>query len=173
MTSLVGSAPGKPHEPANTNIGGTTKNGKKALHLLNKYAPAMFNAVESRSRKAAFVAAWRHAQNPKVLARMDKSLANNGNWQILKEQNGGKSDAMMAAKFFTTEVFAEFGKGGRAKYLRGWWGVPFQFSNYPVAQMFTFFRHGLHGGAAGKLAASFMAMCLLAHGAYQAQNQPS
>ena len=135
--------------------------GQRNYHVRELLATT-FNIFETSSRYAAFLTAYRLAQDPAVRAKAAEVMQSSQLWQ---QKFGNNPTAYDIATFTVEETFGVYGKVDRPDYMRGFGSALFQFMSYPQKMIELMARMYASQGRAGKKAFAFsMIMLAMAGG---------
>jgi hypothetical protein len=132
----------------------TTKGGKigAAFKQYFSMGASVISMTEEMGKIAAFMTAYKYAQNPKALANWKKAFANNERAKAIMEAG---SDPLAVAAFMTETTTFIGGQIEKAPILRGAGGVALQFSQYPLQVAFLMYQNFAKMGPRGKQAGLF------------------
>jgi hypothetical protein len=132
----------------------TTKGGKigAAFKQYFSMGASVISMTEEMGKIAAFMTAYKYAQNPKALANWKKAFANNERAKAIIEAG---SDPLAVAAFMTETTTFIGGQIEKAPILRGAGGVAFQFAQYPLQVAHLMYQNFTKMGPRGKQAGLF------------------
>lgn len=105
----------------------------KDFDKMMNYFSLLMSGSEQLSRGISFLASFKaYSEDPKVLRRADRVLANDKLWQDMRATS---TEPLVydLALFTVQETHADFGKRARAKYNRGLGRIVIPFSHYPMS----------------------------------------
>jgi hypothetical protein len=132
----------------------TTKGGKigAAFKQYFSMGASLISMTEEMGKIAAFMTAYKYAQNPKALANWKKAFADNERAKAIMEAG---SDPLAVAAFMTETTTFIGGQIEKAPILRGAGGVAFQFAQYPLQVAHLMYQNFAKMGPRGKQAGLF------------------
>jgi hypothetical protein len=132
----------------------TTKGGKigAAFKQYFSMGASVISMTEEMGKIAAFMTAYKYAQNPKALANWKKAFADNERAKAIMEAG---SDPLAVAAFMTETTTFIGGQIEKAPILRGAGGVAFQFAQYPLQVAHLMYQNFAKMGPRGKQAGLF------------------
>ena len=132
----------------------TTKGGKigAAFKQYFSMGASVISMTEEMGKIAAFMTAYKYAQNPKALANWKKAFADNERAKAIMEAG---SDPLAVAAFMTETTTFIGGQNEKAPILRGAGGVAFQFAQYPLQVAHLMYQNFAKMGPRGKQAGLF------------------
>jgi hypothetical protein len=131
-----------------------TKGGKigAAFKQYFSMGASLISMTEEMGKIAAFMTAYKYAQNPKALANWKKAFADNERAKAIMEAG---SDPLAVAAFMTETTTFIGGQIEKAPILRGAGGVAFQFAQYPLQVAHLMYQNFAKMGPRGKQAGLF------------------
>jgi len=131
-----------------------TKGGKigEAMKRYFDIGASVVSMTEEMNKVAAFMTAYKYAQDPKALANWKKAFANNERAKAIMEAG---SDPRSVAAFMTETTTFIGGQIEKPPILRGVGGVALQFSQYPLQLAFLMYQNFTKMGPRGKQAGLF------------------
>ena len=131
-----------------------TKGGKigEAMKRYFDIGASVVSMTEEMNKVAAFMTAYKYAQDPKALANWKKAFANNERAKAIMEAG---SDPRSVAAFMTETTTFIGGQIEKPPILRGVGGVALQFSQYPLQLAFLMYQNFAKMGPRGKQAGLF------------------
>jgi hypothetical protein len=131
-----------------------TKGGKigAAFKQYFSMGASVISMTEEMGKIAAFMTAYKYAQNPKALANWKKAFADNERAKAIMEAG---SDPLAVAAFMTETTTFIGGQIEKAPILRGAGGVAFQFAQYPLQVAHLMYQNFAKMGPRGKQAGLF------------------
>ena len=131
-----------------------TKGGKigEAMKRYFDIGASVVSMTEEMNKVAAFMTAYKYAQDPKALANWKKAFANNERAKAIIEAG---SDPRAVAAFMTETTTFIGGQIEKPPILRGVGGVALQFSQYPLQLAFLMYQNFAKMGPRGKQAGLF------------------
>jgi hypothetical protein len=131
-----------------------TKGGKigESMRRYFDIGASVVSVTEEMNKVAAFLAAYKYANNPQALANWKKAFANNERAKAIMEAG---SDPRAVAAFMTETTTFIGGQIENAPILRGVGGVAFQFSQYPLQVAHLMYQNFAKMGPRGKQAGLF------------------
>jgi hypothetical protein len=132
----------------------TTKGGKigAAFKQYFSMGASVISMTEEMGKIAAFMTAYKYAQNPKALANWKKAFADNERAKAIIEAG---SDPLAVAAFMTETTTFIGGQIEKAPILRGAGGVALQFAQYPLQVAHLMYQNFAKMGPRGKQAGLF------------------
>lgn len=109
-------------------------------------AATFFRWTEAMARLTSAVSLYELMQNPKFMENFKKSEKDKYVWQAESggdptEGKAGDYSPHNVAKYILKDTFGDYDKANRPAFMKGFWGVVNQFSQYPVMMMETMFQH--------------------------------
>ena len=104
----------------------------------------MFQAAERTNRLVSFIAAYRLAQRPGVMERVNADLRDNPLWT--RRRKDRRMDAAEFASFVVEETQFVLGKVNRTRMMRGPGALIFQFKSFSANYLELMARLGAFGG---------------------------
>lgn len=134
---------------------GLTKSGpiKKTAQRYFQYGSSVISITEEMNKVAAFIVAYRYAQDPQALANWKETYKEDERAQAIMERG---SDPFEVAEFMVETTTFMGGQIDKPRIMRGAGGVVFQFSQYALNLMSLLKRNFLKQGARGKIAGTFV-----------------
>ena len=131
-----------------------TKGGKigAAMKRYFDIGSSVVSVTEEMNKVAAFLAAYKYANNPQAVANWKKAFANNERAKAIIEAG---SDPRAIAAFMTETTTFIGGQIEKPPILRGAGGVAFQFSQYPLQVAHLMYQNFSKMGPRGKQAGLF------------------
>ena len=131
-----------------------TKGGKigESMKRYFDIGASVVSVTEEMNKVAAFMTAYKYAQDPKALANWKKAFANNERAKAIMEAG---SDPRAVAAFMTETTTFIGGQIEKPPILRGAGGVAFQFAQYPLQMAFLMYQNFAKMGPRGKQAGLF------------------
>lgn len=131
-----------------------TKGGKigESMRRYFDIGASVVSVTEEMNKVAAFLAAYKYAQDPKALSNWKKAFANNERAKAIMEAG---SDPRAVAAFMTETTTFIGGQIENAPIQRGIGGAVFQFSQYPLQMAFLMYQNFAKMGPRGKQAGLF------------------
>lgn len=131
-----------------------TKGGKigESMRRYFDIGASVVSVTEEMNKVAAFLAAYKYAQDPKALSNWKKAFANNERAKAIMEAG---SDPRAVAAFMTETTTFIGGQIENAPIMRGAGGVAFQFAQYPLQMAFLMYQNFAKMGPRGKQAGLF------------------
>jgi hypothetical protein len=131
-----------------------TKGGKigESMRRYFDIGASVVSVTEEMNKVAAFLAAYKYANNPQALANWKKAFANNERAKAIMEAG---SDPRAVAAFMTETTTFIGGQIENAPIMRGAGGVAFQFAQYPLQMAFLMYQNFAKMGPRGKQAGLF------------------
>ena len=131
-----------------------TKGGKigESMKRYFDIGASVVSMTEEMNKVAAFMTAYKYAQDPKALANWKKAFANNERAKAIMEAG---SDPRAVAAFMTETTTFIGGQIEKPPILRGIGGVALQFSQYPLQVAFLMYQNFAKMGPRGKQAGLF------------------
>jgi hypothetical protein len=131
-----------------------TKGGKigESMKRYFDIGASVVSMTEEMNKVAAFMTAYKYAQDPKALANWKKAFANNERAKAIMEAG---SDPRAVAAFMTETTTFIGGQIEKPPILRGAGGVAFQFAQYPLQLSFLMYQNFAKMGPRGKQAGLF------------------
>ena len=131
-----------------------TKGGKigEAMKRYFDIGASVVSMTEEMNKVAAFMTAYKYAQDPKALANWKKAFANNERAKAIMDAG---SDPRSVAAFMTETTTFIGGQIEKPPILRGAGGVAFQFAQYPLQLAFLMYQNFSKMGPRGKQAGLF------------------
>lgn len=131
-----------------------TKGGKigESMKRYFDIGASVVSMTEEMNKVAAFLTAYKYAQNPQALANWKKAFANNERAKAIMEAG---SDPRAVAAFMTETTTFIGGQIENAPIMRGAGGVAFQFAQYPLQMAFLMYQNFAKMGPRGKQAGLF------------------
>ena len=132
----------------------TTKGGKigAAMKQYFDIGASVVSLTEEMNKVAAFMTAYKYAQQPKALQNWKEAFANNERAKAIMERG---SDPREVAAFMTETTTFIGGQLEKPPVLRGFGGVMFQFSQYPLQVAHLMYQNFAKMGPRGKKAGLF------------------
>ena len=132
----------------------TTKGGKigAAMKQYFDIGASVVSLTEEMNKVAAFMTAYKYAQQPKALQNWKEAFANNERAKAIMERG---SDPREVAAFMTETTTFIGGQLEKPPILRGFGGVMFQFSQYPLQVAHLMYQNFARMGPRGKKAGLF------------------
>lgn len=134
---------------------GLTKSGpiKKTAQRYFQYGSSVISITEEMNKVAAFIVAYRYAQDSQALANWKETYKEDERAQAIMERG---SDPFEVAEFMVETTTFMGGQIDKPRIMRGAGGVVFQFSQYALNLMSLLKRNFLKQGARGKIAGTFV-----------------
>lgn len=131
-----------------------TKGGKigESMKRYFDIGASVVSMTEEMNKVAAFLTAYKYAQDPKALSNWKKAFANNERAKAIMEAG---SDPRAVAAFMTETTTFIGGQIENAPIMRGVGGVAFQFAQYPLQMAFLMYQNFAKMGPRGKQAGLF------------------
>lgn len=131
-----------------------TKGGKLGASLQRYFqiGGSVVSVTEEMNKVAAFMTAYKYAQDPRALQNWKESFANNERAKAIMAKG---SDPRDVAAFMTETTTFIGGQLENAPILRGAGGVIFQFSQYPLQVAHLMYENFTKMGPRGKQAGLF------------------
>jgi hypothetical protein len=131
-----------------------TKGGKigESMKRYFDIGASVVSMTEEMNKVAAFLTAYKYAQDPKALSNWKKAFANNERAKAIMEAG---SDPRAVAAFMTETTTFIGGQIENAPIMRGAGGVAFQFAQYPLQMAFLMYQNFAKMGPRGKQAGLF------------------
>jgi hypothetical protein len=131
-----------------------TKGGKigETMKRYFDIGASVVSMTEEMNKVAAFMTAYKYAQDPKALANWKKAFANNERAKAIMDAG---SDPRSVAAFMTETTTFIGGQIEKPPILRGAGGVAFQFAQYPLQLAFLMYQNFSKMGPRGKQAGLF------------------
>lgn len=131
-----------------------TKGGKigESMKRYFDIGASVVSMTEEMNKVAAFMTAYKYAQDPKALANWKKAFANNERAKAIMDAG---SDPRSVAAFMTETTTFIGGQIEKPPILRGAGGVAFQFAQYPLQLAFLMYQNFSKMGPRGKQAGLF------------------
>ena len=131
-----------------------TKGGKigESMKRYFDIGASVVSMTEEMNKVAAFMTAYKYAQDPKALANWKKAFANNERAKAIMDAG---SDPRSVAAFMTETTTFIGGQIEKPPILRGAGGVALQFSQYPLQLAFLMYQNFAKMGPRGKQAGLF------------------
>ena len=132
----------------------TTKGGKLGAAMKRYFdiGGSVVSVTEEMNKVAAFLTAYKYAQNPKALQNWKEAFANNERAKAIMAKGSSPQDV---AAFMTETTTFIGGQLENAPILRGAGGVVFQFSQYPLQVAHLMYQNFAKMGPRGKQAGLF------------------
>lgn len=132
----------------------TTKGGKIGQTMKQYFdiGASVVSLTEEMNKVAAFMTAYKYAQQPKALQNWKEAFANNERAKKIMERG---SDPREVAAFMTETTTFIGGQLEKPPILRGFGGVMFQFSQYPLQVAHLMYQNFAKMGPRGKKAGLF------------------
>ena len=131
-----------------------TKGGKLGASLQRYFqiGGSVVSVTEEMNKVAAFMTAYKYAQDPKALQNWKEAFANNERAKAIMAKGSSPRDV---AAFMTETTTFIGGQLENAPILRGAGGVVFQFSQYPLQVAHLMYQNFAKMGPRGKQAGLF------------------
>lgn len=118
----------------------------KGYQKAARSAATMFRWTEAMARLTSAISLYELTRNPQFIKNFEKSEGNKYVWQEESggdptEGKAGKATPENIAKYVLKYTFGDYDKANRPVFMRGFWGVVNQFSQYPVMMMETMFQN--------------------------------
>lgn len=132
----------------------TTKGGKLGAAMKRYFdiGGSVVSVTEEMNKVAAFLTAYKYAQDPKALQNWKEAFANNERAKAIMAKGSSPQDI---AAFMTETTTFIGGQLENAPILRGAGGVVFQFSQYPLQVAHLMYQNFTKMGPRGKQAGLF------------------
>ena len=138
---------------------GLTKAGplKKKIGRYFQYGSSVVSITEELNKVAAFIVAYRYAQDPKALANWKDAYKEDERAQAIMERGSSPFDV---AEFMVETATFMGGQIEKPRIMRGAGGVAFQFSQYALNLMSLLMRNFTKQGPRGKIAGTFVLLTM-------------
>jgi hypothetical protein len=122
-----------------------------------QYGSSVISVTEEMNKTAAFIVAYRYAQDPKALKNWKEAYKENERAKIIIKEGSNPFDV---AEFMVETATFMGGQIEKPPVMRGAGGVLLQFSQYALQTMFMLAENLRRQGPRGKIAAMFTMMTM-------------
>ena len=130
---------------------------KQTANRYFQYGSSVISVTEEMNKAAAFIVAYRYAQDPKALKNWKEAYKENERAKIIIEEGSNPFDV---AEFMVETATFMGGQIEKPPVMRGAGGVLLQFSQYALQTMFLLSENLRKQGPRGKVAAMFTIMTM-------------
>jgi len=130
---------------------------KQKFNRYFQYGSSVISVTEEMNKAAAFIVAYRYAQDPKALKNWKEAYKENERAKIIIEKGSNPFDV---AEFMVETATFMGGQIEKPPIMRGPGGVVLQFSQYPLQVMFLLSENLRKQGPRGKVAGMFTIMTM-------------
>jgi hypothetical protein len=130
---------------------------KRTASRYFQYGSSVISVTEEMNKAAAFIVAYRYAQDPKALKNWKEAYKENERAKIIIEEGSNPFDV---AEFMVETATFMGGQIEKPPVMRGAGGVLLQFSQYALQTMFLLSENLRKQGPRGKVAAMFTIMTM-------------
>ena len=130
---------------------------KQTAQRYFQYGSSVISVTEEMNKAAAFIVAYRYAQDPKALKNWQEAYKDNERAKIIMDEGSNPFDV---AEFMVETATFMGGQIEKPPVMRGAGGVLLQFSQYALQTMFLLSENLRKQGPRGKVAAMFTIMTM-------------